>query len=154
MKSETNTENTAGSDCPAASCSSSFVRMFKPQFAGSVERGEKLQTVRPIPKRMPQPGDKISLRCWTDKPYRSKQRVLMESTITEVSMVDITEDGIVVNSYAEPCDDFARADGFRDFLELRDWFRETHGLPFEGVLIRWTNAQDQVRHESAAPKHH
>ena len=42
---------------------SSFVRMFKPQFAGLVERGENLQTVRPIPKRMPKPGDKISLRA-------------------------------------------------------------------------------------------
>ena len=113
--------------------------MFKPQFAGLVERGEKLQTVRPTPKRMPKPGDRISLRCWTDKPYRSKQRVLMESTICEVSMVDITENGIAVNSYAEPCDDFAKADGFRDFFELRDWFRETHGLPFEGILIRWQN---------------
>lgn len=123
----------------ATCCASSFVRMFKPQFAGLVERGEKLQTVRPIPKRMPKPGDKISLRCWTDKPYRSKQRVLLESTITEVSMVDITENGIAVNSYAEPCDDFARADGFRDFFELRDWFRSTHGLPFYGIVIHWHN---------------
>jgi hypothetical protein len=125
----------------------SFVRMFKPQFAPMVEAGTKLQTVRPTPKRMPKVGDKISLRCWTDKPYRSKQRVLIESTITEVSIVDITEDGIAVNSYAEPCDDFARADGFRNFFELRDWFRATHGLPFEGIVIHWASINQGESHE-------
>jgi hypothetical protein len=131
----------------ATTCCASFVRMFKPQFAALVESGKKLQTVRPTPKRMPKVGDKISLRCWTDKPYRSKQRVLMESTITEISMVDITENGISVNSYAEPCDDFARADGFRDFFELRDWFRATHGLPFEGIVIHWASINQGESHE-------
>ena len=117
------------------------VRMFKPQFAPLVESGTKLQTVRPTPKRMPKAGDHISLRMWTGAPYRSKQRVLRESVITEVSRVDITETGIAVNSYAEPCDNFAVADGFRDFFELRDWFKSTHGLPFEGVVIKWNKLQ-------------
>jgi hypothetical protein len=150
MKTTPKIKQAAGSRRSPASCCASFVRMFKPQFAPMVEAGTKLQTVRPKPKRMPKPGDKISLRCWTDKPYRSKQRVLMESTITEVSMVDITENGIAVNSYAEPCDDFARADGFRDFFELRDWFRATHGLPFYGIVIHWHNAQSLA--QMPAPK--
>jgi hypothetical protein len=115
------------------------VRMFKPQFAPLVAAGTKCQTVRPTPKRMPKAGDRISLRMWTGKPYRSKQRVLREATISEVAMVDITETGIAVNSYAAPCDDFAVADGFRNFFELRDWFKATHGLPFEGVVIKWHN---------------
>lgn len=115
------------------------VRMFKPQFAPLVESGVKCQTVRPIPKRMPKPGDRISLRMWVGNPYRSKQRVLRAATISEVWMVDITETGIAVNSIAEPCDAFAVADGFRDFFELRDWFKATHGLPFEGVVIKWNN---------------
>ena len=46
---------------PQLEAGASFVWMFKPQFAGLVERGEKLQTVRPPPKRMPKSGDKISL---------------------------------------------------------------------------------------------
>lgn len=120
------------------------VRMFKPQFAPLVESGEKCQTVRPTPKRMPKPGDRISLRMWTGKPYRSKQRVLRESVISEVAAVDITETGIAVNSYAEPCDDFARADGFQDFYELRDWFKATHGLPFRGVVIKWHNCNEPL----------
>lgn len=116
-----------------------FVRMFKPQFAGMVEDGDKLQTVRPTPERMPKAGDRISLRTWTGKPYRSKQRILREATITKVARVEITETGIAVNSLAEPCDDFARADGFLDFFEFADWFRNTHGLPFEGIVIYWRN---------------
>lgn len=33
-----------------------FVRMFQPQFAARVESGQKRQTVRVTPKRMPTPG--------------------------------------------------------------------------------------------------
>lgn len=122
-----------------AAGSARFVRMFKPQFAPLVEAGTKTQTVRPWPSRMPKAGDRISLRTWTGLPYRSKQRVLREAVIVGCDRVDITETGVAVNSYAEPCDDFARADGFHDFLEMAEWFKNTHGLPFEGILIRWTN---------------
>ena len=54
-----------------------------------------------------------------------------------VAVVDITENGIVVNSYAEPSDDIARADGFGNFFEMLEWFEREHGLPFEGIMIRW-----------------
>ena len=117
---------------------SHFVRMFKPRFAPLVESGQKCQTVRPVPSRMPKVGDTISLREWTGKPYRSKQRVLREEVISGVSHVDITETGVAVESCAVHCDQFALADGFKDFFELRDWFKTEHGLPFEGILIKWT----------------
>jgi hypothetical protein len=32
------------------------------------------------------------------------------------------------------------ADGFSCWEEMRQWFQHQHGLPFSGVLIRWTNA--------------
>lgn len=130
--------------------------MFKPQFAWLVERGEKLQTVRPVPKRMPKVGDKISARAWTGKPYRSKQRVLMESTICAVEPVEIAPWTLKIGRgenfrcYTHPrdteqLDAFARADGFADFGELFEWFAVTHGLPFEGVLISWMNASVMAR---------
>jgi len=133
--------------CPGsspASCCASFVRMFNPQFAPLVEAGTKLQTVRPVPKRMPKPGDKISLRAWTGKPYRSKQRVLMESTITHVDTFSIdTFPTMRINDirlkYRSACDEFARADGFEDYPALLEWFHKTHGLPFEGIVIHWHN---------------
>ena len=31
----------------------------------------------------------------------------------------------------------AKADGFGSWEEMLDWFEKTHGLPFEGLLIRW-----------------
>lgn len=129
---------------------SSFVRMFKPQFAGLVERGEKTQTVRPTPKRMPRPGDRISLRCWTGKPYRSKQRVLMESTITRVETIRISAAGIMLLgggllASRTMDDEFARADGFDHFPEMADWFQQTHGLPFDGIVIHWQNAKHTPR---------
>lgn len=114
-----------------------MIRMFKPQFAPLVESGAKCQTVRPTPECMPKVGEPISLRAWTGLPYRSKQRVLRESVIVAVACVDVTETGVAVNSLAEPCDDFARADGFKDFHEMSEWFKAQHGLPFEGILIRW-----------------
>ena len=42
------------------------VRMFKPQFAPLVKAGTKRQTIRPVPKRLPQPGYLESWREWTE----------------------------------------------------------------------------------------
>lgn len=123
--------------------------MFKPRFAAMVERGEKLQTVRPVPKRMPKPGDKISLRAWTEKPYRSKHRVLRDAVITSVYRITIEDpmrtretwglkkDGICMS--LEACKEFAKADGFTTMHEMLQWFHTTHGLPFEGIAIHWHN---------------
>lgn len=155
---------TANGQALAAMPCCAFVRMFKPQFAPLVEAGMKLQTVRPRPKRMPKPGDKISLREWTGKPYRSKQRVLKESTITKVESVKFTrlhrvqfEDGIL------SCEDewaFAKADGFESPAAMFAWFEANHGLPFEGVVIHWHNAEvseggtRDYRLETAAQSRH
>jgi hypothetical protein len=116
-----------------------FVRMFKPRFAPLVETGAKLQTIRPVPVRRPQPGDIISLRAWEGAPYRSKQRVLREAKVTAVLDVLLTESGIILGLLPlEAADGFAKADGFDSWSDMRDWFNETHGLPFAGILICWS----------------
>lgn len=117
-----------------------FVRLFKPQFAELVERGLKLQTVRPVPKRMPKPGDALSLRAWSGLPYRSPQRVLMEAVVTYVYPVRIFHSGIIQNG--QRLSDghvrrFAEADGFDGVEEMLNWFEEVHGLPFDGIVIYW-----------------
>ncbi len=123
-----------------------YVRMFKSQFAPLVLSGEKCQTVRPTPKRMPKPGDRISLRMWTGKPYRSKQRVLRESEIAAVQTITLCDTGrellVYVNGHElhpEEINAFAKADGFSGGIEMLNWFESTHGLPFEGVVIKWHN---------------
>lgn len=129
----------------SGSASGSFVRMFKPQFAPLVEAGSKRQTVRPTPKRMPKPGDRISLRCWSGAPYRSKQRVLREAEITEVHDVRIDAHGVCLYEqrsgagWAPDREAFAKADGFRSWDQMRAWFEETHALPFVGVVLYWQN---------------
>lgn len=129
---------------------SSFVRMFKPRFAALVESGAKSQTVRPMPKRMPKVGDRLSLRCWRGLPYRSKQRVLREATIVGVERVSIyashmwheTCDGLLPDgltvTHRGSLDDFAKADGFADYAEMLAWFEAEHSLPFQGVAIYWS----------------
>ena len=119
-----------------------FVRLFKPQFADLVASGQKCQTVRPIPTRMPVAGDTISCRTWSDKPYRSKQRLLAEGTITQVSPITITEDRIFLNPRQRLTvhpnkEEFAISDGFKSWPDMRAWFEKQHSLPFTGILIRW-----------------
>lgn len=121
---------------------SHFVRTFKPQFTTLVESGHKLQTIRPVPKRRPRPGDTISLRTWSGKPYRSKQRILREAIVTGVNDILIESTGVVLwaangAGYAPACDFFAIKDGFKSWDEMRDWFQTEHGLPFSGIVIFW-----------------
>ena len=130
------------------SASGSFVRMFKPRFAALVEAGTKTQTVRPTPARMPKAGDKLSLRMWTGKPYRSKQRVLREATVLHVVRIkldcfDMWFDGVRASEAKQEA--FAIADGFSSAYEMLDWFDNEHGLPFEGVVILWQNVKDETR---------
>lgn len=131
-----------------------LVRMFKPRFAFAVGTGTKCQTVRPWPKLVkdyPKVGDVIDCRYWCGAPYRSAQVKLGTATITEVEpvMVD-AEKGIGfldVNEHVGPrwvwlmpdrAQAFALADGFGCLAEMLEWFAATHGLPFEGMLIKWS----------------
>ena len=140
---------TVGTDCDGAVHSKDLlchVRMFKPQFAPLVLSGEKCQTIRPTPKRMPRCGHRISLRQWSGKPYRSKQRILRESIITEVEPIRITENCIILGQgdCSFPLNEqqmwkLAKADGFNTLQDMLEWFNVMHGLPFDGVMIKWHN---------------
>lgn len=132
---------------------SHFVRLFQPRFAALVEAGRKWQTVRPEPKRMPKPGDTISLRCWTGAPYRSKQRIIREAEIRDVHHTLIDADGMNLYerdaAWAPDRDAFARADGFADWREMRAWFETEYDLPFRGIVLYWHNGE--VSHAAKRP---
>lgn len=118
--------------------------MFKCQFAAKVKSGEKRQTVRPIPKRIPVIGQHESWREWTGLPYRSKQRELAQVEITGVREITITQRQIVIVTRSLSDQEewaFAKADGFNTPKDLYEWFNFTHRLPFTGILIL---AQDLV----------
>lgn len=89
---------------------------------------------------MPKVGDEISLREWTGKPYRSKQRVLRESIISDVETVEIQRNEMYLGGRWIPyvqMFEFAKADGFIGVNDMIGFFHYMHGLPFVGILIKW-----------------
>ncbi len=93
----------------------------------------KFQTIRAYRKdgRDPKPGDTLYLFT----AMRTKQcRKLGEVTCSGVVNVRVGKDSALSTSLRNA---FARTDGFRDYLEMLQWFEKTHGLPFKGLLIRW-----------------
>lgn len=127
---------------------SRFVFMFQSQFAELVTTGLKRQTIRSPRKRWPLIGDLIDCRAWTAAPYRSKQRHLCHGRITMVASCSINRNAVAL-SYSSPTGSvleilttsgeqaFAQADGFKDVASMHAWFNKTHGLPFQGMLVRW-----------------
>jgi hypothetical protein len=122
--------------------------MFQPQFTDKVAGGCKRRTIRPVRKRPIRIGDKLSLRKWSGKAYRSPQVELRQETCIDTRLVRIQPNLSVANPCSllfldgieqglEARHWFAKDDGFLDWSEMVEWFRSTHGLPFEGVLIRW-----------------
>ncbi|HUX43576.1 MAG TPA: hypothetical protein VMV57_02390 [Terracidiphilus sp.] len=116
------------------------VILFQDRFAGKVRDGSKCQTIRKTARC--KPGDVLSLRRWTGKPYRSKQEVLLETICTRVDRVVIDRDGVSVPGWTVGCqNDFAKRDGFVDFGEMVLWFGIHHALPFVGYRIQWPNGK-------------
>ena len=114
---------------------------FQKQFAALVESGAKRQTIR-HPRKIPFKVDD-PLQLYTG--MRTKNcRKLGEAKCTAVKKILLTctsierlviIDGDVLGIGGKHT--FARADGFANIIEMFDWFEKTHGLPFDGVLIKW-----------------
>ena len=113
------------------------VILFQDRFADKVRDGSKRQTIRKTARC--KPGDILSLRRWKGKPYRSKQEILREAVCSAVTPVEINSFGadIIGDVFIHCPDTLARSDGFIGWPEMRDWFQETHGLPFNGFVIEW-----------------
>lgn len=126
-----------------------IVLTFQPRFAGLVRTGAKRQTIRLERKRPIKPGDELSLREWSGRPYLSKQNVLRDG-----ERCSSTEEFRIENHGFEDfnltmfhlngnmldlldMEKLALADGFSDLYEMYTWFCKTHGIPFKGVLIKW-----------------
>ncbi len=111
---------------------------FQARFASLVESGRKRQTIRPYRKdgRDPKPGETLYLYTG----MRTKVcRKLGEATCSSIYHVTIRKNEIWLYGGLNfrSLDDFARADGFRNFSEMEKWFERYHKLPFSGMLIQW-----------------
>lgn len=118
------------------------VYTFKDRFASLVKAGNKRQTIRPTAKC--KPGDLLSLRRWSGRPYRSKQEILLDGVIcTGVYRVSIYPNNVGIEWNSEPApnylslDAFAQADGFADYNSMLAFFSAQYRLPFNGALITW-----------------
>ena len=118
------------------------VLMFQERFWERVREGSKCQTIRQKPRCVP--GNMLSLRRWTGKPYRSKQEVLRTAVCLAIYPMWIGETQIAMNGYyldeagEQEC---ATLDGFQNMEDMRRWFRSTHGLPFTGCVIVWSKGE-------------
>lgn len=125
--------------------------MFKPQFAELVKAGTKRQTIRPIPKRMPNVGQLESWRKWLGLPYRSKTEEMAKVKLTGIERIAISETPTMFEVWLpdrpfngalmkqEEWDKFAKDDGFTSMFTMVAWFKEQHELPFEGIVITATD---------------
>lgn len=111
---------------------------FKPQFCGPVERREKTQTIRQT--RRAKVGDRIQL--YTGMRTAKCRKLTAEDPVCVcVDYVAIRPDGLTVGDvrkHPRDRDDFARADGFKDYADMHKWFSEQYGTEyFVGYLHRW-----------------
>ncbi len=116
---------------------------FRKRFAGVVESGEKRQTIRAT-RSDGKPHAVVGDRLYLYTGMRTKGcRNLGEAICSRTSQVAINEehaiivDGTLLRNAGEE-DAFARRDGFATAEEMINWFRQVHGLPFEGSLIAWS----------------
>ena len=109
---------------------------FQEQFAPLVESGMKRQTVRRDARC--KPGDKLQL--YTGQ--RTKGcRKLGEAICLFVDYCAIRDWGITFGNrdlHPPTSDEFARADGFKDYDEMFAWFQNRYGQgEFVGRVIKW-----------------
>ena len=118
---------------------------YQKRFAELVETGQKLQTIRGKRMRPIKKGDPL----FHHTGLRTKNcRKLGESICSGTADVCIDGRGqlwiqgeVVMGESREA---FAKADGFKGWEEMLLWMQRTHGLPFLGQVIMWSEIMGQV----------
>ncbi len=114
---------------------------FKKRFIEFVEAWLKTHTLRNKRKRPIKPGDNLILCTgMRTKFYKEIMRVIC----TFVHPASVTEDNVFINhKIVKDKDAFAKSDGFRDFDDMKSFFKDTHELPWCGELISWGKTDPQ-----------
>lgn len=117
---------------------------FQKRFAPLVQSGQKRQTIRALGKRRhARPGEPLQL--YTGQRSKACRKLISPDPVClSTAKIEMTVergffeaflDGRLLNT--EDLAGIARADGFDDVPHMVGWFVQTHGLPFEGILIKW-----------------
>lgn len=121
---------------------------FSPEFADDVESGRKCQTIRRTKRG--KVGDPV--QTYTGQRTKRCRRLRKdEPRLETVDYIHIAPDGITLgNKVLHPgnVDDFARADGFRNYAAMHAWFKARYGSDhFVGYLHRWSPLPTQGDNE-------
>lgn len=117
---------------------------FSSEFAELVAIGAKRQTIRAHRKRHVRPGESVQL--YTGMRTRNCRKLReVDPVCLSVERIELWNRGgglyvyIIDNEGIThvDADIMAMADGFDDAAHMFAWFDDRHGLPFQGVLIRW-----------------
>lgn len=131
-----------------------YVGLLKGDYLNSMDVREiKHHTIRPGSRF--KPGDMVSLRVWSDKPYRSKQIEFAQVEVKKVrgieikiinGVIGITVDGKTMMGVAGPR--IAKNDGL-EWLDFVNWFNihpKKKGQVFRGQIISWSDLIDYTGH--------
>ena len=128
---------------------------FQSRFAPDVASGKKRQTLRarnrfevgrPLQLYIGMRTKKCRKLCpdvicrkldWVVIYEKSISLATISSLGSGICWFDLLADPAVLELGEGTANRFARADGFKDFREMREWFRETYSLPFVGVVVYW-----------------
>ena len=114
---------------------------FQAKFADAVASGEKRQTIRAPRKdnRHAKAGDKLQLYTGmrTKSCRKLRDAVCHDSCVIRLEHDKAWTFGPQELFMGDDLEHLARSDGFACWAEMRDWFDNTHGLPFTGQMIRW-----------------
>jgi hypothetical protein len=106
---------------------------FKEQFVSAIKQGTKTQTIRQSIRC--KEGDILQLYTG----MRTKQCKKIKDTVCEfIYPITITEDKLSSRRTQlirkQDLNNFARKDGFKDYEELKAFFKTNYGLPFSGYV--------------------
>jgi hypothetical protein len=134
---------------------------FQACFAPDVECMYKRQTIRAKGKRRhARPGERVQL--YTGQRTKACRKLVDPDPVCTaadeiklarddgagrfcVTITKKTKRGLserVIHGDESRFKRFARADGFKSMAAMMDWFEKAHGLPFEGVLIKWRPSKE------------
>lgn len=123
---------------------------FKKRFAGKVRNGQKRQTIRGFRKYPIKEGETLHLYTALRTKYAERLRVVTCKSVELIHIHFNSREIILpeqVISTADELNAFAKADGFSDFEDMRQFWIAEHGVkkgdrkvlltPFKGTLIKW-----------------
>ena len=114
---------------------------FMKQFINAVLNGNKRQTIRKVRRRgQIKVGDTLMLYTGMRTKHCHKLAVARCGSVTPI-LIGMGPEYVVRAGTTlltlRAKQTLAKADGFENFAEMLIWFYDKHGLPFEGVLIKW-----------------